>query len=224
MKTVQEVLLELNTNDLVYLYLKRQPISIVTLEKANDISAGDLLHRVKTRIENFINYMRTVPIIYNDDKKCILFVYESVDDIILKESYAMVYLDEILKDRENASTYAYEFSPRGEIAGYYVADTERTQDDIYGLMTDVLFEASFFGFDEEAVTEEREKLDQSIKEIEEGKTKFYTHEEVFGKFGIKEEIRTKEELQKRDEFTKALLEYNRFLYKKALDEVLKTLK
>ena len=75
MKTVQEVLRELNTRDLVYLFLERSPISLITLEKGKDLSVDALLTRVKSRIENFITYMRTVPIVHQDDKVRILFVF-----------------------------------------------------------------------------------------------------------------------------------------------------
>ena len=224
MKTVQEVLRELNTRDLVYLFLERSPISLITLEKGKDLTVDALLTRVKTRIENFINYMRTVPIVHQNDKVCILFVFQTVDEYVTKEAYAMVYKDEILKDGAKANSYAYEFTPRGEIAGFYVADTERTQDDIYGLMTDVLYEASFFGFDEDDVEKQRNELEESIKEVEEGKTKFYSEEEVFGKLGLKREKISDEEKRIRKKFTDAMMEYNHFLYKKALDEVLETLK
>lgn len=41
----------------------------------------------------------------------------------------------------DAPSYAYEFSPQSKIVRFFVADNRRTQDDIYGLMADVMYEA-----------------------------------------------------------------------------------
>ena len=222
MKTVQETLQELDRDELISCYLERQPISVATLKKTTNMTACELLEYVRNKIGKFIDHMRTVPIIKSEGT-CILFVYEKVNEYFLEEGYALVHQDEIVELGNKAHTYAYEFSPQGEIAGYYVADNKRTQDDIYGLMTDVLFEASFFGFEQEAMLEEKEKLEESIKEVESGEAKTIEVDDLFEHFGLEREKRSEEEKEIRERYSTIMIEYNNFLYNKALQEVIATL-
>ena len=52
------------------------------------------------------------------------------------------------------------------MAGFFVADTKLTQDNLLGLMTDMLYEASFFGYTQEEVLETIRETEEAINETE----------------------------------------------------------
>ena len=52
-----------------------------------------------------------------------------------------------------------------EIAGFLVSEDEFTQSHIYSLIANVLFEASYFGFDEEKRKNALEDFQKSIESI-----------------------------------------------------------
>ena len=68
--------------------------------------------------------------------------------------------------------------------GHLVADTVLTKNNIYGLLTYILHEASWFGFSNEHLEEEREKLEKSMEDIEEGNCKTFSMEELEKELGI----------------------------------------
>ena len=67
--------------------------------------------------------------------------------------------------------WAYEVQSPEEILGYLVADNELTQLNIYETIANVLFEASFFGYDDEERESEAGKIlntiEEAKKEVEE---------------------------------------------------------
>ena len=72
----------------------------------------------------------------------------------------------------------YEFTRQEEIVGFLVSDTEFTQREIYEVLADVLYEASFFGYEQERLEDKIQKLRRAEKAIEEGKT--YPFGSLFG--------------------------------------------
>ena len=217
MKTVQETLRGMDVEELALAYLERVPISVGLMERTDDISAKALLDRAKGKIYSFIGRMRTVPI-KETDSPAMLFVYEAVKDFCPENQYGLVHLDELEKDGLDAKTYAYEFCEQAEIAGFFVSDAKRTQDDLLGLMTDVLFEASFFGLEQERLAEEKAELDRRVKEINSPGFVGIPAEEVFKELGIEEEVRSEEEKMLEREYWDKMIEYDRFLFRKALGE------
>ena len=102
--------------------------------------------------------------------------------------------------------YSYEFCDRKEILGWLVPDHIPGSDDECGFAAVILYELTFFGFDETDMLTEREKLEESIDEAEkikelpeeEQKKHYKTLEEIEKELGIVDE-RTPEE-KARDEF------------------------
>lgn len=59
----------------------------------------------------------------------------------------------------NTKRYAYEYTPWSEILGFRVLCSNARDVGIANLAAAVLYEMTFFGFNEENVKAEREKLD-----------------------------------------------------------------
>lgn len=90
--------------------------------------------------------------------------------------------------------YAFELSPWREVLGYEVNIANAQKVGIAALCAAVLYEMTFFGFDEEAVEAERQKLYDSLHEAEEldkfppeeRAKHFFSTEEVFAELDIPE--------------------------------------
>ena len=222
MLTVQETLKKMDKEKLILAYLERVPISVGLMQRTEDLSANALLNKAKKKIGDLIDRMCTVPI-KKTDEPAVLFVFETVKYWYTENSYGLLHLDELKADNLDVKTYAYEFCEQAEIAGFYVSDTKRTQDDLLGLMADVLFEATFFGMEQEDLQKEKEELDRRIKEVESPDFVGIPAEEVFKELGIEEEVRSQEEENLEKEYWNKMMEYNNFLFKKALKEVISSL-
>ena len=90
--------------------------------------------------------------------------------------------------------YAFELSPWREVLGYEVNIANAQEVGIAAFCAAVLYEMTFFGFDEEAVDAERQKLYDSFRGAEEldklppeeRAKHFFSAEEVFAELGIHE--------------------------------------
>ena len=90
--------------------------------------------------------------------------------------------------------YAFELSPWREVLGYEVNIANAREVGIAALCATVLYEMTFFGFDEKTVDAERQKLYDSLHEAEEldklppeeRAKHFFSAEEVFAELGIPE--------------------------------------
>ena len=90
--------------------------------------------------------------------------------------------------------YAFELSPWREVLGYEVNIANAREVGIAALCATVLYEMTFFGFDEKTVDAERQKLYDSLREAEEldklspeeRAKHFFSAEEVFAELGIPE--------------------------------------
>ena len=91
-------------------------------------------------------------------------------------------------------SYAFELSPWREVLGYEVDLANAQEVGIAAFCAAVLYEMTFFGFDENVVDIERQKLYDSLREAEEldrlppekRAKHFFSAEEVFSKLGIPE--------------------------------------
>jgi hypothetical protein len=137
--------------------------------------------------------------------------------------YFLIYDGDVLKDGLEAQAYAYDFSEQAEVMGFPVTENRFTQSGIYGLMADVLYEASFFGFREEYRDEALGVFGQTIRNID--KTKAITPDE-FGKLFQSESciVPGKEYLEEkalRVEAEKAILKYNVYCRNREVKEIIR---
>ena len=90
--------------------------------------------------------------------------------------------------------YAFELSPWREVLGYEVNIANAREVGVAALCAAVLYEMTFFGFDEKTVDAERQKLYDSFREAEEfdklppeeRSKHFFSAEEVFAELGVSE--------------------------------------
>ena len=105
-----------------------------------------------------------------------------------------------------------------------MADTKRTQENLLDLMTDVLYEASFFGYtkeDQDEAIKEMEAEEEGCEE-EEGVKDGEPEEDIVDEPELKRperEEKAEEETALEKAYRKASDEYAAFLRKKALREV-----
>lgn len=237
MKTIQEHLKELDTERLINSYLALKPVcremaEAMATSKGNNL-AKDLWMNYRCFIQCYIEHMREIPIV-PDKKAAVLYVFEGVSTTETKKRrHGLVRISELKEKGVEAKDYSYVLCPHGEVAGFFVADTKRTQEDLLGLMTDVLYEACFFGNTDEEIAralKQMEKEDQEFddeedtgdeaacNEIEEEPVLVDSQEETVLK-KTEWEIRSKEELELEADFRNASEAYAKFLREKALREV-----
>ena len=99
-----------------------------------------------------------------DDDQGIFFVHRCIKDDINGQTFQLIFLNELKEKREATQSYGYNFIEQEKIMGYWVAETSLTKYYLEDLMVDILYEASFFGFTQEHLQEEKDELDRRIAE------------------------------------------------------------
>lgn len=179
MKTVQQVLRELDEDRIIDVYLYENPIEYDRHEYLLDQTVRDVREAVRNRLRQFIRRLKDMEITEPEDGHMgILYAHRTMDDGFGSQAFNLVHMDELLGRGVECENYAYEFSPQSEIMGFLVADTPMTQRYLYDLIADVLTEASFFGFEQEELAEKKAELEQSMKEVENGTAELRTWEEL----------------------------------------------
>ena len=217
MKTVQECLREFDMDELLNAYLAipfiRNEMTEV-MKKKDAVTGKEIWSLFRDRIRKYIEYMRNTPI-EQSQEKAVLYVYEVLEGSIRDRFWhGLVYISELKDKGIDAEDYSYTLCPHRQVAGFYVADTKLTQDNLLLLMTDVLYESSFYGYTEEELEKEARMTETEEYEDASLDTDFIRCEK---------EQKSEEELRLRDAYSKAREEYSSFLRKKALLEVIKSL-
>ena len=218
MKTVQQYLKELDWGRLIDTYLFEHPIEYIDPALAG-LTVSQIREKYTKGMRKFIERLcGLTPKDDPDGRVGILFAHRciEVEPMSRTEGYCLVHADEVLSDGENAKTYAYEFTDQSEIVGFLVADSEYTRRHIYGLMADVLYQASFFGYRQEGLAEALEDLDRSMKEVENGNV--LSIDEIMEKYIPEHESERKDpaEMDLRNTVLKAAFDYNEHFKKKEL--------
>ena len=219
MRTVQEYLKKIDDERLINEYLCEHPIHLHEVSDES-MTIKEARALVKTKLQRYLERLRTMELeVSEDGKEYALFAHGVLKDGFQEEVYSLVCLQELIEKGEEAESYAYEFTRQAEIMGFLVSDAEFTQRHIYGLLVDVMFEASFFGFEQQRLEEEKKKLEEAIKECEEGRTVTYTLEEWEEEFGLEKEKpdETADELRRRA--LEASMEYDKYCRQKELREL-----
>ncbi len=226
MKTVQEYLQALDIEELTdsYLaipYIRREMTEL--LRKESTLTGKRIWNLFREKIREYIGYMRTTPVETSEDP-AILYVYEVLEgDVRDKYWHGLVYLSELNDKGVEAEDYSYTLCTHKQVAGFLVADTKLTQENLLALMTDVLYEASFSGYTEEDVAKEIRDFEEACNEVEAGGEGIAEEaEEICEADYIKQEsdLRSEEEIRLAKAYSNAREEYSAFLRKKALRNVI----
>ena len=174
MKTVQTYLREADREDLLESIAYDELYNMDLLLEYPDKTVSEIRNAIKERMNGLIEYLISLEAVPSDHD--VLYMTEATyfDKQYNHESYSLclINLKEIRRDI-NADSYAFELSDWAETLGYLVADNKLTLDYMTELLTQYLRKISYFGIDPEAhrkrVKEVHEELEESIKEIKEGR-------------------------------------------------------
>ena len=220
MKTVQEYFRQADTEKLIRYYLYEHPVKIddITDETRRIADVKEFVRKV---LREYIERLCSLDIESSEDgKEYILFVHKMQKEGIADDTYSLVCLQELAENGVEAQTYAYNFDHQAKIMGFKVSDAAYTQKNLVGLLADVMYEASFFGFEQQHLDEELQKLEDSIKGVENGTAKTYSMDEVWEHLGFEREARDEKADELQGEITKAMVKYDQYQKKKELQALM----
>ena len=217
MLTVQQTLKKIDPEELISSYVLRllsDPIRL--LEVPDDVTFGDFMthkrHNASIIVDNLLN-AKTVK-----DSDAILIACHRYDSDLDDIEYELVEKKDISgKDwTEKAQGYCYMAEPFEEIAAYKIADTYLTQRNLIGLLTDVMYEASWFGPNQEGRQQFIDDLDERMNSKEEAKPIKELWKSLEDKYGWTPEKRSPKQEKAERDLNMKVYEYNRMCF---LDEV-----
>lgn len=225
MKTVQEVLRELDTEKLLETYVNNHPIEFYELKTLNLLTC-EVYERYKEEYRQYLERLRTIEIApEKDSRRSILFVSRCINDDYTSNEYNLVYLDELLEKGVECERYGFMFTTQAEIMGFLVADTPLTQENIYELMVYVMNEAAFFGFEQEWLAEELDSLNKSMEQI--GEASSHPFDEIAKELGWTRHVvsldENSEEVALRLKVTEAKITYRDYSRKEELQRIMQML-
>ena len=160
MKTVKDYLNEIDANRLVSTFLYNYPSDEVDLLQYKKMTIEDYRNNVEKALYAFIDRLKNMePVKPEDDDMHIFFAYRSEGDGDDGIGFGMVTGKELIEKGADANTYSCMFTKQEEIVGYYVAENDLTQHNIYDLLAFIMRESSSFGF-------KQERLEKTIQELE----------------------------------------------------------
>lgn len=218
MKTVQETLNCVDAKKLIDYYLSTYPISINDFD--DNITIGEAKKYTTYRLNQYINDLKTIQI-KSDDNQGIFFTSrkedETGDDVVTN----LVFTNDLKKYDVQAESYAFEFSPQAEIMGWLIADNQLTQAHLLDLLVEIMEEASFFGYKQEGLEKEANKLAVRIKEIDKNLGKSISFDDFKKEFDFDKQSPEEEKLEAK--IIQAQIEYSEYSRKKELVEIIKEL-
>lgn len=218
MKTVQETLNCVDAKKLIDYYLSTYPICINDFDE--NITIGDAKKYTTYRLHRYIDDLKSIQI-KSDNNQGIFFASrkedETGDDIVTN----LVFTNDLKKYDVQAESYAFEFSPQAEIMGWLIADNELTQAHLLDLLVEIMEEASFFGYKQEGLEKEANKLAVRIKEIDKNPGKSIPFDDFKKEFNFDKQSPEEEKLETK--IIQAQIEYSEYSRKKELAEIIEKL-
>ena len=228
MKTIQQIVSELDSCKLVskymdlYVSLPFEEGDYSRIESSKHLSKllylVDLRKRITFIAKRLFDFIERIKTLKVEKSKDIIIGYYS-SEYYDKIDTSLIHYDELIDKGDDCETYAYEFSTQEEIFGWRLPNTEFVQLNIYEIVASILYEASFFGYDQFALPEAKKAIKQSMEEIKSGDYECTSWEELKDELNLKNEDNTKVEL--RSQLISAESEYYDYLRKCELNEILK---
>lgn len=168
MRTVQEVIRSLNTYKLVVTYLNEYESIKFSDDEYNTFEKHQLPFFIAklqkrcilvSRIFNYIERLKHIPVQESDD----MIIAYIINDYYDKITTSLIHKQELMDIGITCEAYAYEFCTQSEILGWKLPETEFVKDYIYQIIADILFEASFFGYDQEELPAAKSELQQATE-------------------------------------------------------------
>ena len=169
MKTVQYYVQTLDKEWLIHTYLEMFPIPYekeAESEPANHLTVSEIRKAHETALSDYIERLKAMEAVPEDEEY--IFIAEVIPGEFDEEiRYGMLVKSELLEKGLAAEVYDFYLEGQARIIGRYVADSAMTQKHIYKVIAAILYEISFFGFNEEKLEEERRSFAEALKETEE---------------------------------------------------------
>lgn len=127
-----------------------------------DLPVGGIREWDHQRFRDYVEKLRNMTPVVRDGKVGCIYSYRYLSLRETAQQQSEMFYPEEGADAENH--WALEFEEPEVILGYMVADNALTQLNIYETIADVLFEASFFGYDDE---DRRNGAGEIWKDVEE---------------------------------------------------------
>lgn len=169
MKTVQEWLYAVDEDRLIRTYFSVQSIDFTDPDLIK-FPLTELIAKAEKTIQAFIAHLKSIAAIKSDH---MIFLAH------WNAGYGNTDIQPLLLDLNDLRAgrtehYGWSMTDREEVMGYLIADTSLAHENIYELLSEILYETSAWGYSESKFQEERAKLQESLKQaemqIKEGKT------------------------------------------------------
>ena len=192
MKTVKDYICSLDADELVRTYFEKRCKKIWEYyrdfqfdedidEKYKKMSLPEFVEVQIKLLREYVEYLKGIEIAASEDgKQGIIYAYSCLDDWFSGSVCTeLVHMDELVADPEKCENYGYEFCEFSEILGYLVADNKFTQGNIYEVIADVLWEASWTGYRQEHLQEELDSLREFENANPDDMTSYESVDEMF---------------------------------------------
>lgn len=222
-KTVQEFLREADTDRLISEYCYKYPVDIFQLD-ADECTIGEIKRSIREKLKNYIERLRTIETApHSDGRHYVFFANKHLDEESSEIKCSLICMEELEeKPIEQIESYSYILAKQEEIMGTIIAETDLSKAYIIELLVDIMYEASWFGFENEHLEKERQGLNEAIKEVKEGRTVEFDLDEFMEKCGLKSEFKEpvdEKEEQLRHDALKAEYTYCQYSFMKELRKV-----
>lgn len=215
MKTIQQVIREMDSEKIEKAYFYEFPVELWEIDGLEDKTLGKIKERISVRFQAFIERLRKMEIEKRDDEQRILFAYKAQsDEASLGIEVGMLQVGELFEkdDLTEVQTYSYMFTEQKEALGFLVADTKLTQDNLMDVIVQFLNEVSLFGYEQERLKIEIDRLEESIEQLNKYPERFkaFSSEEIRMELGIPKDEEYPEEQEKKRKFYEAAMEYTNY--------------
>ena len=170
MRTVQETLRMLDRKELIDAFAERQGTMFLALKwkGSGQMTYSKLKKAYRRSIGSLLDDLLSItPKKPEDGKVGIIFGFP---DVVRDElRHELILEDELREKHENTMGYGYSLTDWDEVMGYLVGDNKFSQENIYELMAEVMYEITWYGFDWNEMKEFRENMYRSLDEILDGR-------------------------------------------------------
>ena len=157
MLTVQQTLAQIKHKKLINIYIEEY-VSDVDVQRVGR-------KKIKKQLKHYLKWLQKQPV---KKGNMVAFVSHMMKDEFLfspRPDFQVQNVDEL---GDASKRLGLEFTSVNETLGIKIAPTWKTQHYLYELLADLMNEMTFFGWHQEDLADEQEKLEQSAKEAENG--------------------------------------------------------
>ena len=176
LKTVKDVLMELDEDDLSYHFFVnycRDYLSVFDEENEN-MTIKEFKEKVYDYARRLIHRLKSLEPERPEDPG-VFFIYEFKNH---KDSLypSFTTIRELAKNGVKTERFGYGIDDQERILAHYILETKMTKKYIYELMADILYEVSFFGIEQEKLPEFYDRVEEAVRDAEEFAEKYKADE------------------------------------------------